>query len=139
MRAALVCVCGCQKMMHRKKGCAACRCQRFEAARPHHTAEDEERQMALFEDHAHQRARIFDALMGMRVAGGATSAELTKMLSLNSNSVRGRLSEMEAEGVVIRTKYHRQGKSREASLYRVAAVTNVAHAQAEEAADEATG
>jgi predicted ArsR family transcriptional regulator len=88
--------------------------------------DEEERQMALFEDRAHQRARIFDALVGMRVAGGATSGELAKLLKLNSNSVRGRLSEMEAEGVVIRTKYHRRGVRRESALYRVVAITNVA-------------
>jgi hypothetical protein len=128
MKAATSCVCGCQKHLHRRgKGCAACgRCLAFEAAKPLRTVDEEERQMALFEDRAHQRARIFDALVGMRVAGGATSGELAKLLKLNSNSVRGRLSEMEAEGVVIRTKYHRRGVRRESALYRVVAITNVA-------------
>jgi len=104
------CACGHGRELHlragrgRGGGCAACglgRCSRFELPAVPPLDDDQATQLALWEEHAHQRARIFDELVRAG-SHGLTSVEVQERTSLNPNSVRGRLSEMEAEGTVAR-------------------------------------
>lgn len=85
---------------------------------------EEAAQLALelrAEGAAHIRARIFDALRSF--PRGLTSEEVAKAARLNPNTVRGRLSELEAEGVVRRkTARRRTASGRPARLYVVAEV-----------------
>jgi DNA-binding transcriptional ArsR family regulator len=71
---------------------------------------------------AHVRARIFDALAAPGVgARGLTFEEVAHRADLNPNTVRGRLSELEREGVVRRRKDKRRtSNGGRAALYVVA-------------------
>lgn len=68
---------------------------------------------------AHVRARIFDVLATAPVAG-MTFEEVATFARLNVNTVRGRLSELEREGIVRRRNLRRRVESgRRAALYVV--------------------
>jgi DNA-binding transcriptional ArsR family regulator len=71
---------------------------------------------------AHVRARIFDALAAPGVgARGLTFEEVAHRADLNPNTVRGRLSELERDGVVLRRKDRRRtSNGGRAALYVVA-------------------
>jgi hypothetical protein len=69
---------------------------------------------------AHVRARIFDAVAAAGPAG-ATFERIADRTSINPNTVRGRLSELERAGVVVRRNARRRTTSGgRASLYVVA-------------------
>jgi DNA-binding transcriptional ArsR family regulator len=75
---------------------------------------------------AHVRARIFDALAAPGVgARGLTFEEVAHRADLNPNTVRGRLSELEREGVVRRRKDKRRtSNGGRAALYVIAPARN---------------
>jgi len=79
----------------------------------------EEQRAARLEERAHVRARIVDALATL--PGGLTSAEVASAAGLNEATARGRLSELEREGVVRRLNRRRRNPEtgRRASLYVV--------------------
>ncbi len=94
------CVCAHSKGEHRggKRDCRLCACESYCRHRPPE-ADDLGRLALIGEARMHTKARIFDALAS---AGklGHTFEEVERRTGLNTNTVRGRLSELAAEGVV---------------------------------------